>query len=123
MQRFTEGQTESARLGGITPFFIVEDIARSKAFYVERLGFSVMYEQDDFAVMRRDGAQLMIKMLGPETLPMPNPTRHPWAKWDAYVATNNPDALWAELAAVGLPEDARVTDTSDGQRGCQIRDP
>lgn len=115
--------TEPLRLGGISPFFIVENIARSRAFYVERLGFSVTYEQDDFAVLRRDAAQLMIKMIGPETPPIPNATRHPWAKWDAYVLTSDPDAFGTELAEAGLNDGAAVSDTSDGQRGCQVTDP
>jgi catechol 2,3-dioxygenase-like lactoylglutathione lyase family enzyme len=107
----------------MTPFFIVAEAERSKAFYRDRLGFSITYQQDDFAVLRRDGAQLMIKMIGADTPPLPNSHRHRWARWDAYVPTNDPDALWAEFAAAGLPPGQPVTDTSDGQRGFEVEDP
>jgi len=123
MQREAQTAVESLRIGGMTPFFIVEDVARSRAFYVDRLGFSVAYEQDDFAVLRRDEAQLMVKMIGPEIPPLPNPVRHPWAKWDAYVPTNDPDALGAELGRAGFGPESKVANTSDGQRGCEVRDP
>jgi catechol 2,3-dioxygenase-like lactoylglutathione lyase family enzyme len=123
MQKFAQSGAEPLVLGGISPFFIVEDVARSRAFYTERLGFSVTYEQDDFAVLRRDEAQLFIKSIGPDVRALPNPVRHPWAKWDAYVQTSDPEQLWAELAAAGFSGEARVADTTDGQRGCTITDP
>ena len=123
MQALIEPKPQPLQIGGITPFFIVEDLARSKAFYSDKLGFRATYAQDDFAVLRRDSAQVMIKMIGPGTPPLPNSVRHPWAKWDAYVQVSDPDALWAELAAAGVSQESAVSDTSDGQRGCEVRDP
>jgi catechol 2,3-dioxygenase-like lactoylglutathione lyase family enzyme len=88
-----------ASIAGISPFFIVSDAEKSIAFYRDTLRSSVTYEQPDFAVLRRDAAQLFLKEIGQETPPLPNPQRHPWAKWDAYVSTCEPDALADEISA------------------------
>src|SRR3712207_5708836 len=108
---------------GISPFFIVSDAGKSIAFYRDKLGFDVAYEQPDFAVLRRDAAQLFVKEIGRDTPPVPNPQRHPWAKWDAYVSTSEPDALATEYQRNGAPFHAALADTSDGQRGFEISDP
>lgn len=110
-------------LAGISPFFIVSDAQRSVAFYRDKLGFAVTYQQSDFAVIRRDAAQLFVKAIDEDTPPLPNPQRHPWAKWDAYVSTLDPDALAAEFHANGSSFHAALADTSDGQRGFEISDP
>lgn len=71
----------------------------------DRLGFDVTFlDPDDgpyFAMLRRDGVWLMLKAITPEVLPTPNPSRHHWARWDAYVHTPDPDAL-AEEEGSGL---------------------
>jgi catechol 2,3-dioxygenase-like lactoylglutathione lyase family enzyme len=110
-------------LAGISPFFIVSDARTSVGFYRDRLGFEATYQQEDFAVLRRDCAQLFVKAIGDEAPPLPNPGRHPWAKWDAYVSTADPDALAAEFRSRGAAFHAELADTSDGQRGFEIADP
>lgn len=107
---------------GVSPFFIVRDVAQSVAFYRDRLGFEATYRQDDFAVIRRDGAQLFVKAIE-GTEPSPNPRRHKWAKWDAYVAVADPDALAAEFESRRATFAAALSDTTDGQRGFEIVDP
>ena len=110
-------------LAGISPFFIVSDAQQSIAFYRDKLGFAVSYQQPDFAIMRRGAAQLFVKAIGEDTPPLPNARRHPWAKWDAYVATPDPDRLAAEFHSNGADFSAALADTSDGQRGFEISDP
>jgi catechol 2,3-dioxygenase-like lactoylglutathione lyase family enzyme len=94
-----------AKLTLMSPFFIVRDIAPSIAFYRDALGFQLAFQApgDDpfFAILRRDGAQLMIKAVAPEVPPLPNSQRHPWAPWDAFIHSPDPDALATEFLARG----------------------
>src|SRR2546421_100083 len=89
--------TTQAQLGYIAPFFIVRDVMPAIAFYKDRLGFELTFlgPEDDpyFAMLKRDGVRLMLKAITPEVQPTPNPSRHHWARWDAYVYTPDPDAL------------------------------
>ncbi len=111
----------------ITPFFIIRDMASTLAFYRERLGFEVAYlapaEEPFFAIVRRDGVQLMVKVIAEDVPPLPNWRRHPWASWDAFVYVPEPDALAAELATRGVPLRAPLADTEDGLRGFEVEDP
>ena len=90
-------------LASITPFFIVKDLQVSISYYVERLGFQVDFRGPDdgpysYAGVSRDGIGVMLKAILPDVLPQPNHTRHEWARWDAYIYTLNPDALFDEFS-------------------------
>lgn len=115
-----------SRLTSITPFFIVRDVAPAVAFYRDRLGFGIEFlgPGDDpcFAIVARDGVRIMLKAILPEIPPMPNPSRHPWARWDAYVHTADPDGLAAELASRGVVLHAPLADTPAQLRGFEVRD-
>ena len=110
----------------IAPLWIVADVVRSVSFYKDVLGFEcslLMPEQDPFfAMVQRDGVELMLKAITPEVLSLPNPVRHPWAKWDAFVRTDDPDALAAELADGGAKKAFEVQITEDGLRGFEVTD-
>src|SRR5687767_15826966 len=97
----TAPTTTQAQLGYVAPFFIVRDVMPSIAFYKDCLGFEVTFlgPDDDpyFAMLKRDGVWLMLKAITPEVLPMPNASRHHWARWDAYIHTPDPDALAEEF--------------------------
>ncbi len=111
----------------IAPFFIVKDVPSSVAFYRDRLGFEVTYSAPDedpfFAILGRDGVSLMIKAILPEVHPTPNHRQHPWARWDAFVHTPDPDALAAEFTARGATFSSPLADTNDGLRGFEVQDP
>jgi catechol 2,3-dioxygenase-like lactoylglutathione lyase family enzyme len=111
----------------IAPFLIVRDVPVSVAFYRDRLGFELTHAAPDpdpfFAMVRRDGVSIMMKAILPEVLPLPNPQRHPWAAWDAFIHTPDPDALAAELTSRGVPLHAPLADTEDNLRGFAIQDP
>ena len=111
----------------ISPFFIVGEVGRSLAFYRERLGFEAVFQEPTiepfFAILRRDGAQLFLKHFDAATPALPNPQRHPGAKWDAFVHASDPDALATELAARGAVFKTPLGDTSDGLRGFEVADP
>src|ERR1700749_1225501 len=117
----TRSSTES-----ISPFFIVNNVDQTIAFYRDKLGFETRFQQPDqnpfFAMIGRDGAQLFVK--SQEGLaPMPNSKRHPWIRWDAYVYAPDPDSLAAEFAERGAAFSAPLDDTHDGLRGFEIADP
>lgn len=115
-----------AKLGAVSPMFIVSDIRPSIAFYRDRLGFDVTYlgpePEPFFAILARDSAQLMLKAVASDVPALPNVQRHQHARWDAYVHAEDPDALAAELAERGVPFTEPLSDTGDGLRGFELAD-
>ena len=115
-----------ATLASISPFFIVDDLAKSAEFYTTKLGFAVdlMIPEDDpfFAIVRRDAVRILLKQIAPEIKPVPNYTRHEWARWDALIICPDPDAIAAELARRGIPFHEPLADTEDGLRAFEIKD-
>jgi catechol 2,3-dioxygenase-like lactoylglutathione lyase family enzyme len=116
----------SAALGAISPFFVVADVSRSIAFYGERLGFQVGWQEPKdnpfIAILRRDSIQLFVKSEG-GIAPVPNPSLHPHLRWDAFVYVEDPDRLAEDFAARGAPFSKPLEDTSDGLRGFEVTDP
>lgn len=115
-----------SQLGYVAPFFIVRDLTSALAFYKERLGFEVVYlgPDDDayFAMVKRDSVCLMLKAIAPEVQPSPNPSRHPWARWDAYIHTPDPDALADEFRSRGVSFREPLGVNSNILRGFEVMD-
>jgi len=115
-----------ARLESVCPFFIVKDIEASIAFYVDKLGFKVSFKGPDddpyFGIVERDGAWFMLKAITPDVQPVPNHTRHGWARWDAYVYVPEVDALYEEFKSQGIVFDSPLDVNSDNLRGFEILD-
>ena len=115
-----------SNLTHIWPFFIVSDIKNAVSFYVDNLGFEVRYmgpEGDPYwAIIGRDDISIMLKAIAPEIKPMPNHTRHGWARWDAYIGVADPDALFAEYNSAGVTFRQPIHDNSDGLRGFEVAD-
>jgi catechol 2,3-dioxygenase-like lactoylglutathione lyase family enzyme len=117
-----------AEITGISPFFIVRHVPSSLAFYRDRLGFEITFqgpEPDDifFGIVRRGGAQILLKDVG--VAPVPNYTRdikQGIARWDAFVAVPDPDALAAEFASRNVELFEPLKDTDDGLRGFELKD-
>ena len=115
-------------LNGITPFFIVDDLAETLRFYEGKLGFRVVYKGGDglgtdfWAMVGRDEVTLFLKHITSDIHPQPNPSRHPWAAWDAYVFTSDPDSLYAEFIAKDVPMRRPLENTDDGLRAFEIAD-
>ena len=111
-------------ISGISPFFIVRDMARALSFYRDRLGFEVTFTGfgDDlfFGIVRRGGAMIMLKDVGVD--PLPNSTRDPAARWDAYLDVPDPDALAAEYASRNVEFSKPLRDTEEGLRGFELKD-
>ena len=110
----------------ISPCFIVSNVEKTIAFYGERLGFETRFlapaRDPFFAIIGRDGAQIFIKAERGVT-PVPNHTRHPHLRLDAFVYAPDPDALAAEFAEHGAAFSKPLEDTHDGLRGFEISDP
>lgn len=115
-----------AKLGAISPMFVVSDVERSTAFYRDRLGFDVTYLGPQpgpfFAIVARGGAQLMLKAVADDVPALPNRERHHHARWDAYVHVDDPDALAAEWTERGVTFSEPLADTPDGLRGFELAD-
>jgi catechol 2,3-dioxygenase-like lactoylglutathione lyase family enzyme len=117
-----------AAIEAISPFFIVTDVPSSLAFYRDRLGFEITFqgpEPEDvfFGIVRRGGAQILLKAVG--VPPVPNHTRdikQGIARWDAFLYVPDPDALAAEYASRDVVFWEPLADTDDGLRGFALKD-
>ena len=113
------------RIESMCPFFIVSRVEPIAAFYQDKLGFELQFQEPDqepfFAIVGRDEAMLLLK--AGEAAPLPNPRRDPAMRWDAYCYTPDPDALAVEFAERGAPFSNPLKDTADGLRGFEITDP
>ncbi|MEP7077204.1 MAG: VOC family protein [Acidobacteriota bacterium] len=117
-----------SEIGGVSPFFIVKDVAAAFAFYCDKLGFEVTFqaEPDDllFGIVQRGRSMIFLKYIGVE--PVPNHTREigkGTAPWDAYIYVPNPDALAAEFASSSVQFSKPLEDTHEGLRGFELTDP
>jgi catechol 2,3-dioxygenase-like lactoylglutathione lyase family enzyme len=110
----------------ISPSFIVSDVEQTIAFYRDMLGFETRFLAPDqnpfFAIIGREGAQIFIKS-EKGVSPVPNSTRHPHLRLDAFIYAPDPDALAAEFIDHGAAFSAPLSDTHDGLRGFEICDP
>jgi catechol 2,3-dioxygenase-like lactoylglutathione lyase family enzyme len=115
-----------AAIAGISPFFAVSDVPRSVAFYRDKLGFAVSFQDPPAApftaLLVRDAAQLFVKSEA-GIAPTPNSTRHAHLRWDAYLNVPDPDALAAEFAGRGVVSSKPLADTPDGLRSFELADP
>ena len=116
----------TTNLVSISPFFIVKDLQTSIAFYRDRLGFQLDFQGPEgdvyYAHVSRDGIGIMLKAISPDVLPCPNHTRHEWARWDAYIYTLDPDALFAEFSQRGVSFVKTLSFIDDGLWGFEIAD-
>lgn len=110
----------------IWPFFIVSNLKNSVSFYVTKLGFEVRYTgpHDDpyWAIVGRDSISIMLKAITPDIKPIPNHSRHEWARWDAYIHVVDPDKLYEEYRSHDLTFHQMLCNNDDGLRGFEIQD-
>jgi len=104
----------------------VKDLQSSIAFYRERLGFQLDFDGPEgdvyYAGVSRDGIGIMLKEILPDVPPYPNHTRHPWARWDAYIYTLDPDTLFNEFRKSGVPFVKELSFIDEGLSGFEITD-
>ncbi len=111
-------------ISSASPFFLVQDAAAALSFYRDQLGFEITCQEPAeapfFGIVCRGGAMILLKSVG--VPPLPNPTRDPEARWDAYLSVPDPDALAAEFAARGVKLSEPLQDTHEGLRGFELQD-
>jgi catechol 2,3-dioxygenase-like lactoylglutathione lyase family enzyme len=124
--RHTNHEAASRNLASINPFFIVKDLRTSISYYIERLGFELDFEGPDpdpyYGRVSRDGIGIMLKAILPDVLPRPNHTRHEWARWDAFIYTLDPDALFEELRGRGVTFVTELSFIDEGLWGFEVAD-
>jgi catechol 2,3-dioxygenase-like lactoylglutathione lyase family enzyme len=110
----------------ITPFFVVTNLKTSVSFYVDKLGFEILYtgpaEEAYWAIVGRDNISIMLKQITPDVKPVPNHTRHDRAPWDACISTTGPDQLFEEYRLNGVAFSKPIHNNSDDLRGFEIED-
>ena len=118
-------ESADGNLASISPF-IVKDLQASIAFYIERFGFQLDFQGPpddvDHGQVSRDGIGIMLKTIAPDVLPCPNHTRHAWARWDAYIYTLDPDALFDEFKQRGASFVKELSFIDDGLWGFEVTD-
>ena len=115
-----------ANLTYISPFFIVTTLQKSVSFYTEKLGFDIRFigpEGDPyFAIVGRESISIFLKEIIPGIDPIPNHTRHGWARWDAFIYAMDPDGLFEEYKGKGVEFYSEIDNNDDGLRGFEIED-
>jgi catechol 2,3-dioxygenase-like lactoylglutathione lyase family enzyme len=115
-----------ANLTYISPFFIVANLKASVSFYVDKLGFDIRYigpaGDPFFAIVGRDHISIMLKEIAGDIKPVPNHTRHKWARWDAYISAAEPDVLFEEYRSGEVVFHQPIVDDNDGLRGFEVED-
>jgi catechol 2,3-dioxygenase-like lactoylglutathione lyase family enzyme len=114
--------TARARVTGMTPLLIVSDFQRSLAFY-QRLGFrepDVWGDPPCFAMLHRDGFELMLSLVEGDAAPRPNGTS---GVWDVYLRVTDLAAEQATLAQAGVDIDKGPKDAFYDMRELELVDP
>jgi catechol 2,3-dioxygenase-like lactoylglutathione lyase family enzyme len=115
-----------ANLGYISPFFIVANLKNAVSFYVDKLGFSIHFigppGDEYFAIVGRDKISIFLKEILPGINAIPNHTRHEWARWDAFILTEDPDKLYEEYRSAGISFHDPIRVNGDNLRGFEIKD-
>lgn len=72
-------------ISGISPFFMVADVAAAMSVYRDTLGFEITFQEPAhepfFAILCRDAALVMVKAVGVEPLPNCATSRGPMGRF------------------------------------------
>jgi catechol 2,3-dioxygenase-like lactoylglutathione lyase family enzyme len=118
----------------LTPELYCSDIDRSLRFYVDVLGFRIVYERPDdgFAFLEREGAQLMLEQYREgERAWLAGPLEHPYGRGINFeIGVSDVDDMYARVQASGatvlVPIEEqwyRVGDAKRGNRQFVVLDP
>jgi catechol 2,3-dioxygenase-like lactoylglutathione lyase family enzyme len=112
-----------SRLLATSPLLVVSDLQRSIAFCRTALGFgeaSVWGEPPCFAMLSRDGFDLMLSLADGEKRVQPNGSG---GAWDVHLRVADVGAEIATLAAAGIALAKGPTDTFYAMREIEVLDP
>jgi predicted enzyme related to lactoylglutathione lyase len=109
-------------LTGTSPVLLVSDLERAAAFWRDKLGFEVVLYGDphDFATATRDSATMLLALCAD---PGPPHWQRVDKMWNAYIRTDDADALYAEVQERGCPIDYTIYDAPHGFREFGVQDP
>lgn len=110
----------------IAPYFFVDDVVATANYYRDKLGFRYERFWGDppaFCMVRRGGITIMLSQHGRKGLMRPNNVALPdQGTWDAYIWTQNAEALRDEFAAKGVTIARDLCDKEYGMRDFDIID-
>ena len=111
---------------GIAPCFLVDDVVATANFYRDQLGFRYERFWGDppcFAMVRREGATIMLSQSSEPGLGRPNCAADPQrGGWDAYVWIDDADALYEEFRQKDVTIAEPIGNQEYGCREFTIRD-
>ncbi len=91
----------------LVPELLCSDFDKSLAFYVDLLGFRILYDrrEDRFAYLDRNGAELMLEEYAPGARMLARaPFQPPYGRGINFqIRVEDADALHAAVVAAGLP--------------------
>jgi catechol 2,3-dioxygenase-like lactoylglutathione lyase family enzyme len=118
---------------GLVPELYVENITRTRHFYVDLLGFKVLYErpEDNFIYMERGNTQMMFEELGVSRNWITGELKYPWGRGINFqIEVEGVGALYAQVQAAGVKpflslEEKwyRKNDTEVGNKQFIVQDP
>jgi len=93
----------------LIPELLCTSLAASRKFYVENLGFEILYErpEENFAMLIREGAQLMLEELGADREWITGTLERPFGRGVNFqIQTADVDVLYRNVQkhAAGNPE-------------------
>lgn len=110
----------------IAPYFIVDDVVASANYYRDKLGFRYdrfWGEPPCFCMVWRRGVTIMLSQLEATGLVRPNHHVDPEGEaWDAYIWTDDVDALLAEFRVKGVAITREIADQPYGCRDFDVED-
>ena len=96
-------------LKSITPLLPVKDLDVSIEFYVQKLGFTLEFQERGFAGLCRDGCRIFLSQNERADVDLRNAASKMaddnWANYDLHIncAAGTVDDLWREFKAAGAP--------------------
>lgn len=118
---------------GLVPEFYVDDPTVSREFYVDILGFEVMFErpEEGFLYLRRESAELMLDTIVLGRTWLTGPLEKPYGRGvNVQIWTTDVDALYARVQKTNRPvflaleeQWYRIGDHYGGNRQFVIQDP
>lgn len=116
--------TRRSRILRGAPYFLVPDVAAAGAYYRDVCGFECEYaagEPPEFAICKRDGAQIMFRRAFDPGLICPNEKQG--GTWDVFCWVDALDPLFEELTAHGASIAYPPVVQPYGIREFAVRDP
>ncbi|QDU34601.1 Glyoxalase-like domain protein [Poriferisphaera corsica] len=114
----------SARLLGVAPVLLVEDVRAAAAHYREKLGFeyeSFFGKPANFCIIHRDGCSIMLCQTNDKQSIIPH-YRVVDRLWNAYFWVDNVQQLYSEMQSRGATIDYGITNTPYGIQEFGIQD-